>query len=73
MAYSHDGSPKAGVKRAVAGGVSPGTLFGSQDGVDFIKVPSIVKAAAEVWRPLKLRIRQEKMRERLVAASGGGR
>ena len=43
-------------------GCSPGTLFGSQEGVDFIKVPSIVKAAAEAWRPLNLRISQEKMK-----------
>ena len=43
-------------------GCSVGGFFGSQAGVDFIKVPSIVKAAAEVWRPLNLRISQEKMK-----------
>jgi predicted glycosyltransferase len=43
-------------------GCSPGAFFGSQNGVDFIKVPSIVKADTEVWRPLNLRISQEKMK-----------
>jgi predicted glycosyltransferase len=43
-------------------GCSVGAFFGSQAGVDFIKVPSIVKAATEVWRPLNLRISQEKMK-----------
>jgi predicted glycosyltransferase len=48
-------------------GCSPGAFFGSQAGVDFIKVPSIVKVAAEVWRPLNLRISLEKMKSLRVS------
>ena len=43
-------------------GCSPGAFFGSQRGVDFIKVPSIVKADTEAWDPLNLRISREKMK-----------
>lgn len=43
-------------------GCSVGSFFGSQAGVDFIKVPSIVKVAAEDWHPLNLRISPEKMK-----------
>src|SRR5713101_816379 len=43
-------------------GCPPGAFFGSPAGVDFIKVPSIVKVAAEVYRPLNLRISLQKMK-----------
>jgi predicted glycosyltransferase len=43
-------------------GCPAGAFFGSPAGVDFIKVPSIVKVAAEVYRPLNLRISVEKMK-----------
>jgi len=43
-------------------GCPPGAFFGSPAGVDFIKVPSIVKVDAEVYRPLNLRIDLKKMK-----------
>jgi predicted glycosyltransferase len=43
-------------------GCPPGTFFASPAGVDLIKIPSIVKVAAEVYRPLSLSISVEKMK-----------
>lgn len=43
-------------------GCPPGAFFGAPAGIDFIKVPSIVKIAAESYRPLNLRISLQKMK-----------
>jgi predicted glycosyltransferase len=43
-------------------GCPPGAFFGLPAGVDFIKVPSIVKVAAETYRPRNLRISLQKMK-----------
>jgi len=43
-------------------GCSPGAFFRSGAGVDFIKIPSIVKVDTEVWRPRSLQMSEEKIR-----------
>lgn len=44
-------------------GCPAGAFFLAPAGIDFIKVPSIVKIAAESYRPLNLRIGLQKMKE----------
>src|SRR5713101_1210070 len=43
-------------------GCPAGAFFSAPTGIDFIKVPSIVKVAAESYRPLSLRIGLQKMK-----------
>lgn len=43
-------------------GCPPGAFFGLPTGIDFIKIPSIVKVGAGVYRPLNLRISLRRMK-----------
>lgn len=43
-------------------GCPPGAFFASREGIDLIKIPSIVKVAAEMYRPLSLSISVERMK-----------
>ena len=43
-------------------GCPPGAFFASTAGIDLIKIPSIVKVAAEMYRPLSLSISVERMK-----------
>jgi predicted glycosyltransferase len=43
-------------------GCPPGAFFTSLPGIDFVKIPSIVKVTAEVYRPLNLRISLRKIK-----------